>query len=542
MRRESIREHSQAEFFPIGGMINKRLQLVLLSGAVLSVLFFWLTEIPLGVPGEWTWDRIRIDDGQTTDLLLGGSMAVFVGLLYVGFAWIGSQRLAVCNRLETAGWMTGLVAAGFLWLLAVQDSPSGEKPQLKPMLILYDLGSSGYFFEASHHIETVSDFLAGYEDRMAERDVLHEGTHPPGLFLFHYGLIQICRSSTGFSDLILQTQPQRVAEAFSEVERDVSPLNLRLRKSDRAALWLAALVTQLVGVLTVVPLFLLLCCDYSRRTSWMVAVLWPLMPALAIFLPKSDALYPFLSTFFLWVWLEGRCHKSIAMPLFSGLLFWLGMFLSLAFVPIAVLAALLTVWEYRFFGEANKAIIPYRKHLISIVWASIGFIIPAVALWFAYGINMFKVWLWNYRNHAAFYEQFSRTYWKWLLVNPLELMFAVGSPIVIVCGVAMFRSMQSKANLRSRFGPYCLCPIVWGLLWLSGKNMGEAARLWLIIMPWCVWLTVAHLDANFESQTEIRFPTRTSPGQRDWLFLLVMQTIVCIATVSRVSGFQYGGL
>ncbi|MCH7987934.1 MAG: hypothetical protein IID46_02150 [Planctomycetes bacterium] len=523
-------------------MINRRLQLVLLTGTVLTVLFFWLTEIPLGVPGEWTWNRIRIDDGQTTDLLLGGGMAVIAGLLYIGLAWMGDQRMAVGHRLETAGWMTGLVAIGFLWLSAIQDSPPGEEPQLKPMLVLYDPGTSGYFFEASHHIETVSAFLAGYEERMTQGDVLHVGTHPPGLFVFHYGLIQLCRSSTGFSNLILQTQPQRVAEAFSEVEPGISPLNLRLRESDRAALWLAALVTQLVGVLTVVPLFLLLRRDYSRRTSWRVTVLWPLVPALAIFLPKSDALYPALGLFFLWVWLEGRCRHSRVMCLSAGLLIWLGMFLSLAFVPIAVLAVLLTVWEYKNSGEANTANAARRKLLISIVWATVGLIIPIVALWFAYDINMFKVWLWNYRNHASFYEQYSRTYWKWLLVNPLELIFAVGAPIVIICGVAMFRSFGSQGNRRSRFGAYCLCPIVWGVLWLSGKNMGEAARLWLIFIPWCIWLTVAHLDVNFESQAESRSTTRTSQGQRDWLFLLVMQTIVCIATVSRVRGFQFAGL
>ena len=35
---------------------------------------------------------------------------------------------------------------------------------------------------------------------------------------------------------------------------------------------------------------------------------------------------------------------------------------------------------------------------------------------------------WNFRNHAAFYDHYTRTYWKWLLVNPIELIFAVGAP------------------------------------------------------------------------------------------------------------------
>jgi hypothetical protein len=74
------------------------------------------------------------------------------------------------------------------------------------------------------------------------------------------------------------------------------------------------------------------------------------------------------------------------------------------------------------------------------------------------------------------------------------------------------------------------------LLWLSGKNMGEAARLWLIIMPWPVWLAAGYFAAYPET------PQSAASGRflhRAALALLVVQMIVCLGTVTRVTGFRW---
>jgi len=73
----------------------------------------------------------------------------------------------------------------------------------------------------------------------------------------------------------------------------------------------------------------------------MAAALWPLVPSLAVFLPKSDAIFPCLGTAFLALWLYGRDRRSPLMCIAAGLVMWLGMFLSLALLPVALLAALL---------------------------------------------------------------------------------------------------------------------------------------------------------------------------------------------------------
>jgi hypothetical protein len=66
--------------------------------------------------------------------------------------------------------------------------------------------------------------------------------------------------------------------------------------------------------------------------------------------------------------------------------------------------------------------------------------------------------------------------------------------------------------------------------------MGEAARLWLILMPWAVWLAAGCFAACSEP---------THPGDdgrllnRAALLLLALEMIVCLGTVMRVTGFRW---
>ena len=65
--------------------------------------------------------------------------------------------------------------------------------------------------------------------------------------------------------------------------------------------------------------------------------------------------------------------------------------------------------------------------------------------------------------------------------------------------------------------------------------MGEAARLWLILMPWAVWLAAgcfAPPDAA-PSLADDRLSNRAT------LLILVCQMMVCLGTVMRVTGFRW---
>ena len=76
--------------------------------------------------------------------------------------------------------------------------------------------------------------------------------------------------------------------------------------------------------------------------------------------------------------------------------------------------------------------------------------------------------------------------------------------------------------------------IVWGLLWLSGKNQGETARLWLVLYPWLLWMMVPMFEGKNLSQSDGRIPSL-----RLWKSTLIWQMFVSLLTVLRVTGFHF---
>jgi hypothetical protein len=328
----------------------------------------------------------------------------------------------------------------------------------------------------------------------------------------------------------------------------------------------------------------------SPRASWLGAGFWPTIPALAVFLPKSDCLYPLLALAFLWLWSTALARRSRGLCGLAGLTLWLGMLLSLAFVPVALIALLATLGDLAGCpagaakgpagpqgtdGDGRSLSLENLRRVLgrllpSAVWALVGFCAPTLAAWFFLSLNLPAVWRLNFHNHAGFYQHYSRSYGKWLLVNPLEFVVAAGVPLVVMAAWSMFQQWP-RSDAGQNGGPSALpesskdtgvagglCSFlnrlpasVWAwtatfcLLWLSGKNMGEAARLWIFLMPFLVWMA----GPLFESATA-PLGNNLSPAHhcaRDWDLLpgfswaaaLAIQLATTTAIVTRVVGFHY---
>jgi hypothetical protein len=255
----------------------------------------------------------------------------------------------------------------------------------------------------------------------------------------------------------------------------------------------------------------------------------------AIFVPKSDVAYAFLGLLMVLTWLIATERRSIVMAVLTGLIVWCGLMTSLAFLPVLLFMAIVAWKPAQSKASTGESVASKHTGWItgappfSCVFAAFaGFAVPSLLLGRWGQINMIVVWKMNYLNHAAFYSKFARTYWKWLLENPVELAFAVGWPVfalAVVCVITTFR------NRRSGLGtPILSAVVVLGILWLTGKNSSEAARLWIVFLPWLVWLAglqLAKLDQG---------------GDQGWLrpsiVALATQLIVCALTVIRVSGFD----
>ncbi len=533
--------------------------LTLVIPALAVICGVWFGNFPLGVPREWEWDRIT----PTGPISLTFVVPLAAGLLYIGFVWLGVQRIRVCRRAELAAWLGGLCICGFTWLWIAQESAPERYQLSKTVWVLFFRGSSGYYSEAVGPARDLRTYLANYEDKMAEGDVLHIGTHPPGLVIVFRELLDACEALPMVTDFVIATEPDSVRESFAWFQQTARHAKNPLPRPDRAVLWLATLLLQASVVLTIVPLYGLLRRTVSRRASWLAVTFWPTVPALAVFIPKSDCLYPLLAIGFVWLWLTGLSHRSRVLCFLSGMTLWASLVLSLAFLPVLLFTFLATIGNQLWrggcpaveptakvahplhFSVGKKIWQAVRSVFPSAAWAAAGFCVPCIVVLWRLKLNLFAVWWLNFHNHAEFYERYPRTFWKWLLVNPVEFAVAAGIALALLAVWSLLRQIQVRENQTRDEAWAWLLTI--GLLWLTCKNMGEVARLWIILMPFLVWIAGPLFDGpvgrpsdtlpRFEQQRE--FPAWNLLGRRGWMAALALQLVTTAAIVTRVTGFHY---
>ncbi|MDZ4688694.1 MAG: hypothetical protein SH850_26775 [Planctomycetaceae bacterium] len=497
-----------------------------LAASTATALLLWTTGVPLGIPGEWAWPRLEADAQSGWNLLLAGLAAG----LYLGFVAIGSRRLSspTVPRAEVAAWVVALFASAVGWLWTVQETAPSAGQLAKAPFVLYYPSSSGYFTKARYESPDAKVFLRDYEALMEQRDVLHIGTHPPGLFLVFHGLIALGERCPALLTAAWSIAPESVREATAVVQENTSAGRQPCTQADAAVLWLAGLLVLVLSAATVAPLYGTLRLMLSRQAAFVGAAFWPAIPAVAIFWPKSDAAFPFVSVLLAWCALSGWTTGSRLRAAAAGLVLFAGLCCSLAFLPVALFLSLVI---------GHDALTELRSHRRSLretsTWIACGFagfLLPVVILW-TMDVHLERIWLWNYRNHAGFYAEYPRTYGKWLLINPVELTIAVGAPVAVVAlwGLRRLGTDGDIAPLLRRSGWWGLA--VWGLLWLTGKNSGEAARLWLLLMPGVVALAAVGLSP-MDGKTA-RF-SGLSP-----ILWLGLQLAVAILTVHRIGGFHF---
>ncbi|HUQ71915.1 MAG TPA: hypothetical protein VM165_20460 [Planctomycetaceae bacterium] len=512
------------------------------AAATATAIMLWATGIPLGIPGEWTWPRLPVDPQSGWNLLLAGLGAG----LYLGFVAVGSRRLSSpkVHRAEVAAWVVALFVAAVGWLWTVQETAPSAGQLAKAPFILYYPSSSGYFTKARYESPDARVFLRDYEALMKQGDVLHVGTHPPGLFLVFHGLIALGERWPALLTKAWSLAPESVREATAVVQENTGATRQPCSPADAAVLWLAGMLVMTLSAATVAPLYGTLRLMLSREAAFVGAAFWPAIPAVGMLWPKSDAAFPFVSVLLAWCalsgWTTGSCVRAAA----AGLVLFAGLCCSLAFLPVALFLTLVI---------GHDALSDLRFHRRSLVEVSTwiacgfaGFLLPVILLW-TVDVHLERIWLWNYRNHAGFYAEYPRTYWKWLLVNPLELTIAVGAPAAIaaLCGLRRLGSENGIAPLMLRAGWWGAA--VWGLLWLTGKNSGEAARLWLLLMPGVIAVAAVGLSsggwavptASVKDVVGTAHPPKGGATRWSPILWLALQLAASILTVHRIGGFHF---
>ena len=394
---------------------------------------------------------------------------------YAAFVGLGlwALRSGPSRRYE-ALWLATLFAAAIGVQVAIPTGAPDEYDLTKWAYVNFIPSSSGYYWIARN--QAAPDpwaFLARYPDWIRGQDSLHIGTHPPGLIVLQCILLRTMERDPALAGFLLGHMPPSVDIGFRALQ---GVEGLVIRRSERAALYATALMTLLCCAGTVVPLYLLARGAMPASAAWAAAALWPVMPAANLFQPIADAAYPLFSTaaWAMAVWAVRWQHGSgrhapaaLTLAAASGLVMALGMVFTLAFLPVGLIAGLLILTDLA---------ISLRARFALILATGAGFLSFVLVGWLATGADPFVVWAWNLHHHARFYDEYHRTYWLWLWVNWIELAIAIGLPtaVWIVVGLLVPRSIPRTVWVTL---------FVLVLVDLTGRNMGEVARLWMLYTP-----------------------------------------------------------
>ena len=540
-----------------------------LTLASLAVLF--CPSIPLGIPGEWTWARRGFDGLDVPSCLLGLLLcAGYGGAVRWGEMSIRGRRQGRSldpqvltaltgksppldlvrtwgSRLRSDLRLAGLGLLAFAWLLGLLClQPDVQGLGRSPSVLFYKR-TEGYFWQAAFDVQDTQQFLAGYRDSIATGDnpdrYLHLGTHPPGLTLMYRGLLSLFERSPRLAEEVISLEPNSIQAAFEIQRRFPTPQGM-LTLAEEATLWTATLLTLLATAGACWPIYRLTARMSDAVTAWRAAALWPLVPSLLVFFPKSDLLCPVIATMSCWLWLDGWSRLRWGRCVMAGVGFFGGLMLTLALAPIALLLVVQTMlerWMRREEFQTRTAVSDVGCVLAAIA----GFGIPLRALAYGGQCNPFAIWLQNLENHGMFYDHNTRSYLSWLMVNPLEAAFALGLPIASLCLMGAVGSIRGDRSRPIAISQFLAWSGVWAFLWLSGKNMGEAARLWIFLAPWPVMTAALGLSPKClatadSSSLSDEFP---SPDRsRVWAVLLALQLLACVWTMTCIDGFHIAEL
>lgn len=569
---KSIRTSGRADGSGSARSILKlfRLSTILSTLAVLLTIFVLISDLlPLGVPKEWVWLRQPLPE-DLTSFLDRGLPAFLSATLLIFFALTIDRRISRFRLSSVSCCLFVLTTLTVFWQSSVLQTASSPHRELRPLWVLYDKYATGYYVQAITEPRETWQVLQEYERDMSEGDVLHKGTHPPGLFLFNRAALWFTSTYPGPSGLLLNFVHGETVSAFRRLEAEAA-LAAPLTPDQFAALALTSLISLVFCSTLPAVVYGLISQFISRQEAWRACVLAAAIPSISVFQPRSDVLYAQSGTAFLLLLVMSLKSRSmprrLVLSVLTGVWSFVCLLVSLAHLPVMMAGGFFVVlqmfitWKRQKSAQVadaksasgNGGTNILTQHLLPCFLPIFSFVLSLCLFYLWTGCSMLSVWQWNLVNHAAFYGQFPRTWWKWLPVNIVEMLFSAGLPVCVAAIHGMVhryvvqrnglgadssgrippgRSGQSSSvadatdALSLKLLSLSLATI-WILLLLSGKNMGEAARLWCFVTPW--WLILL-------ASTGI-LSVKSADSRSGWVVLLVCQLLVCAITTGRVSGY-----
>lgn len=442
---------------------------------------------------EWHWlYRLRPFSRWWLPLVVGAGL---VGLM----AWWQQTRR---RRLGLAALVVGnLLLQGALVY--------AEKPAVLTELIERTLAdeTNGYFRLAAA-TDDLNSLLRSYPSLMPTFPSEHTRTHPPGLILANWLVIQAFTRWPDLSQTIAeQIWPLRCTDLWL---LDGPP-------AVAAALAAVALLTMLAGALTVIPTYGLARRLLPEQSARLAAAFVATLPSLTIFTPTPVQVDVLLATTALWCLHEGICRKTNGwlFTYLSGLLLSVTTFSSLGNGALVLLFTGYGAWQW----WIKRPSLPFLHLFTPLTWLGVGSGTVWLVYWAGWGVPPWAVVQEGLAQHYELVTLHRRYEW-WLVYNALDVLIFAG-PAIVLGFLLLLRKPHRVLSqpLAALIVPLALLLL---LLNISGSARGEVGRLWLFLMPF-----LAIDSAAFFLPGTAHSPAH--PFTRSIPILITLQLLVTVA-------------
>ncbi len=442
-------------------ILSKRPNIILAvsaAAALLLALIVGWSSLPLGLTGEWTWQR---RDVSLDAVLIPFLFELPVFLIAFGAAYYLAGR----KNGERFGWL--ILLAGLHFAPAVWDAGFGGRGENVTGFL--DTYTGGYLSEAAK-IDNPGAFFAGYAHKMSldAEPSNHLDVHPPGNVFFSYQLLQFCRKVPASADLAAWCLSAHDRAVIDELKQNKVFIDL---PDDphvyNAAILLLALSNLLLTAANVLIILSVLVLRKFRQNGIVYGIL------LAAFLPGAPVLFAgHFDVFMYFFGALGALFIALALQK-QRLVYAVGAGLALAIATTCTLAfgALILL--------TGPALIWKKKFTALAVFGGTGLLFVA-ALWLLFDVNMVECCLYASRNNAAFFRESGRSILAWWPYNTLDLVLFAG-PLPVLLMLMQLRRPKLHMPSRRIFSMLTI-PILL-LLLISPFSRGEMGRLLIAVMP-----------------------------------------------------------
>jgi hypothetical protein len=411
---------------------------------------------------EWIW-RPLAREISVHLLPAAGVAAVLVALVW----WLCREGRWEAMR----GWGRGLsLAALVLLAFALQCAMINAvgEPWVAPGAIIASPVSTT-FFAISHDVHSVPDYLANYHQIMPTLPY-HAATHPPGLTLFYWAVRRTCDWLP--VSWVMSSPTVAKVQWYSEY------LGVGFPPGDAVAAILSALLLALAGSSSILPVYVLARRLAGAEAGLVAACMMASIPSLLLLSASSDQLVLFFAVRVVCLaYLAWRSDRLWVAAL-AGVGLAVGAFVSLG---LLVLVAWLVVWAVLGWVRSADRAATLRRFLARAAAGATGFVSLYLILFLATGYRAWTVaYIGLFAHRQETTVEFPRTYWKWVLMNPVEMAVFAGLALV---AAALWTSLRRDTRASSSLYPFLLSwVVVLAALDVSGIVRAEVGRIWLFLM------------------------------------------------------------